>query len=218
MKIDPSQIIDSIDQYIFCKDAKGIYIYANPSFSSIAGIDHNDTIVGKTDYDLIWKEQADIIKEKDRKVLQGESILRRKEIQTRKNGHSQIIISRQPYTLNGTENILGVIGNFFDVNEHLVLETKGEFDETKKRLHLGFTPESLSASEIRICFYLIQGFPPTRIAKKINITIGTVRYHINNIKEKMQCNAKEVSEILMKEGIAWKILTLQHNMSDENEF
>lgn len=218
MNIDPAHIIDSIDQYVFCKNTKGVYLYGNKSFSLISGVDSNDTIIGKTDYDLIWKNQADTIKEKEEKILKGGSILRKKEIQTRREGISQIIISRKPYRSHNDEKILGIVGNFFDVNEHLVLETKGDFDKKKNRLHLGFTPESLSASEIRVCFYLIQGFPANRISQKIGTKVSTVRYHINNIKEKMQCNANEIAEILMKKGIAWKILTLQHNMSNADEF
>jgi len=33
----------------------------------------------------------------------------------------------------------------------------------------------------------------------------------------MQCNANEITEILMQTGIAWKILTLQHNMGNTDE-
>lgn len=210
MNIDTFRLLDTIDQYVYAKDKSGVYIYANEPFAQIAGCRTRDEIIGKTDLDLVWRNEAKEYAECDRRVLEGRPLVRDEQVQLRKNGSSRIIITKKPYFSDDRE-IVGIVGNFFDTENALILETKGEFDQAKGRLYLGFTPEWLSFAEVRICFYLIHGFSAPKIAEKTGITTSTVRYHIDNIKNKMQCgNKSDIPAAAMKTGIAWKILSLQH--------
>lgn len=210
MKIDAMKILDSIDQYIFCKNIAGEYVYVNLPFARVAGFTLPEEVLGKTDRDLIWRQQADFYEESDRDVLNGNSVIREEQVQVRSDGSARIMMTKTPF-LSEDGQIIGVVGNFFDCQNSLILEAKGEFDEQKKRLYLGFVPEWLSFSEVRICFYLIQGFSAPKISEKSGISVSTVRYHIENIKNKMQCgNKSEIPEVAMRTGIAWKIMSLQH--------
>lgn len=211
MKIDHAAILNSINQYVYVKDKNGVYLYGNDSFAKISALDAKQ-IVGKTDSDLIWGAQAEYCRADDKRVLNGNSLINVERYQLHEHGLTKILLNLMPYhSANG--DLIGVLGHFFDFNQHLMLETKGVFD--KNRLYLEFVPEWLSSTEIRVCFYLLHGFSAARISEKTGTTISTVRFHINNIKNKMQCkNKNEITEVAMRTGIAWKIFSLQHQIDD----
>jgi PAS domain S-box-containing protein len=210
MDIDLIRVLDSVDQYIFCKNKMGVYTYVNEPFVGISGFRSREDVVGKTDREMAWKKQADHYESSDLDVLNGKSIIRQEQVQLREDGTARIMMTKKPYISNDG-NVIGIVGSFFDCQDHLILEAKGDFCEEKKRLYLEFVPEWLSYAEIRICFYLIQGFSAPKIADKSGIAVSTVRYHIENIKNKLQCNNKsEIPEVAMRTGIAWKIMSLQH--------
>lgn len=211
MNIDALKILNRIDQYVYLKDKGGVYRYVNESFAKMAGL-NSQLIIGKTDRDLNWKVKVDPGRWAlmDAQVLAGESIVRAEETYRCAQGDFTILITRTPYRGDDGE-IAGILGNFVDCTGRLILETSGKFDEDKHRLYLEFVPDWLSAAEVRVCFYLIQGFPAPRIAEKIGTSISTIRFHIDNIKNKMQCDHKsEIVEVAMRTGIAWKIFSLQH--------
>lgn len=216
MNINAMKMLDAIDQYVFLKNTDSVYVYANEPFARIAGLESREAIVGKTDYDLTWKEQAKTLQIRDREILAGKSHIRVEETQTRMNGSSRILVTKTPY--RPEKKIIGILGNFFDCDDHLILETKGVFDETTRRLYLEFVPEWLSASEVHVCFYIFHGFSADRIAEKMGKSTSTIRYHIENIKTKMQCNNKgQITEVAMETGIAWKIFTLYHSDGHNQE-
>lgn len=210
MNIDACSILDAIDQYVFCKDLSSTYIYANEPFALLAGAQSKEAIIGKTDFDLVWKQDAVDYQLCDQQVISGKPLIKTEKIQHRGSASARIMLTKIP--LRGPDgNIIGVLGNFFDCQHRLILEATGKFDEEKHRLYLEFVPEWLSFTEVRVCFYLIHGFSAQRISEKTGTSISTVRYHIENIKNKMQCsNKSEIAEVAMRTGIAWKIFTLQH--------
>ncbi len=214
MNIDATSILDSLDQHVFIKDEKGVYVYGNHSFSKIAGLKNKEDIIGKTDFDLAWKKQANDIRKIDQEILLGTPLIKGNENQIRNDGTIQIMITRKPYIVD--KKIVGVLGSFFDCDNHLILETKGTYDKVKKRLHLEFVDDWLSVSEIRVSSHIINGFPSSKIGDKMGISENTVRFHIENIKRKTECSSKsEIVEKLIKKDVAWTIMSL--SLSNELE-
>lgn len=211
MNADAIAILDRIDQYVYLKDRSGIYRYANEPFAAMAGLLSPDHIVGKSDTDLNWDVDIGCWGATDSDVLEGKSIVRATENYRHRDGDWRtVIITKVPYRATDGE-IVGILGNFSDCTGQLILETRGTFDGDKHRLYLEFVPEWLSAAEVRVCFYMIHGFSAPRIAEKIGSSVSTIRFHIDNIKNKMQCrNKSEIVEVAMRTGIAWKIFSLYH--------
>lgn len=210
MKIDPYKILNTIDQYVFSKDQNGRYTYVNDQFAQIAGVSSANDVLGKTDHELIWCDQADLYHAADKEVLLGKSFYKQEQIQHRGTKSVRIMITRVPL-YSEVKTVVGIVGCFFDCHNKLLLEATGEYDYDKKRLYLEFVPEWLSLQEVRVCFYLLHGFTGNKIATKVGTTESTVRFHIENIKNKMQCkNKSEIPEKCMKTGIAWQIFSLQH--------
>lgn len=211
MNTDAIEILDRIDQYVFLKDKSGIYRYANKAFVEMAGLRSRTQIIGKRDSDLSWTIDIENWGLTDSDVLDGKSIVRAKQKFRYGDGDLRtVMITKVPYRATDGE-IIGVLGNFCDCTGQLILETRGTFDGDKHRLYLEFAPEWLSAAEVRVCFYMIHGFSAPRIAEKIGSSVSTIRFHIDNIKNKMQCRSNgEIVEVAMRTGVAWKIFSLHH--------
>ncbi|MGI4775578.1 MAG: PAS domain-containing protein [Janthinobacterium lividum] len=62
------QLIDVIPVSIYRKDLDGTYLGCNKYMLEMAGLDSRDQLVGKTDYQLLWKKQANRIREIDQLV------------------------------------------------------------------------------------------------------------------------------------------------------
>ncbi|GAA6166562.1 LuxR C-terminal-related transcriptional regulator [Sessilibacter corallicola] len=207
-----SQLIDLIDQHIFCKHLNGEYIFCNRSFAKLAGITEPKAIAGLTDADLVWSAQTNEIARFEQQLLHSKkSTLRQQEQQIRTSGMVTILISRTILLFKGKPK--AIIANFSDLNNHLILKTSGVYDYDTARFHLQFVPESLSYTELKVCYYIIQGFTVTKIAEKTGTSVRTVRFHIDNIKNKMNCSKKEqIIQLAMETGIAWKIFSISPNL------
>ena len=70
-------LIQSIPDLVWVKDSRGVYLFCNPPFGRLVGVDPL-ALVGKTDYDCFSPEQADFFRENDRLAL-AEALPRRNE-------------------------------------------------------------------------------------------------------------------------------------------
>lgn len=50
-------ILDLLPGYIFWKDTQSVYLGCNLNFAELVGLKQPDDIVGKTDIDLLWRDQ-----------------------------------------------------------------------------------------------------------------------------------------------------------------
>lgn len=65
------QVIDTVPAAIFWKDCDSRYLGCNRAFANTAGEDDAAALVGKSDYDLIWKkEESDWFVDCDRRIMQ----------------------------------------------------------------------------------------------------------------------------------------------------
>src|SRR5512139_1730647 len=80
-------IMNNIPQAVFWKDRDLVYLGCNQAFADDAGFSSPEDIVGKTDFDMPWKDQAELYRADDRLVLEsGESKLNYEEPQTTPSG------------------------------------------------------------------------------------------------------------------------------------
>ncbi len=217
LKFNASQLIDLIDQHIFCKLIHGEYLFCNRSFAHLAGVTEPEAIIGLTDNDLVWSAQAkDIAHCEQQLIRSNKSTLRQQEQQFRSSGPATILISRTILLYKGKPK--AIIANFSDLNNHLILEASGVYDYDTAKFHLQFVPESLSYTELKVCYYVIQGFTVVKIAEKTGTSVRTVRFHVDNIKNKMNCSKKEqIIQLAMETGIAWKIFSISPTLFNGND-
>ena len=67
MTLDELQIFNEMPFLMWAKDADGRHLFGNRVICDLAGED----VTGKTDYDLVWANDAAALQEHDRKVLES---------------------------------------------------------------------------------------------------------------------------------------------------
>ena len=118
-------LMDSIPVRLFWKDRKSIYLGCNQRFAEDAGLKTPEQIVGKSDYDLSWNEQAELYRSDDRQVIKTDTPkLNYEEPQTCPDGtHLWLRTSKIPLKdLDG--KIIGMLGCYEDITERKLFEEK----------------------------------------------------------------------------------------------
>ncbi|MBD2365051.1 PAS domain S-box protein [Anabaena minutissima FACHB-250] len=111
-------VLDTIPQRVFWKDCQLTYVGCNPAFASDAQLSHPDAVIGKTDFDLPWKKQADNYRADDKTVIAtGTSKLGYEEPMGHQDGsYIWVRTSKVPLT-NSTGEVIGVLGSYEDITE-----------------------------------------------------------------------------------------------------
>jgi len=120
-------VIDNIPQRVFWKDTQLHYLGCNRAFSMDAGLPDQQQVVGKTDHDLAWKEEAEAYRLSDRHTIEsGVSRIHFEEPQHRSDGEvSWLRTSKIPLT-DAQGTTVGVLGLYEDITERKRLEQRLE--------------------------------------------------------------------------------------------
>ncbi|MFA6145447.1 MAG: PAS domain S-box protein [Sulfuricurvum sp.] len=110
-------IINSIPLRIFWKDLNGRFLGVNQSLLTDAGLKNPSDIVGKTDYDMPWKEHADAYRADDLKTIEtGLPQLNILEHIIQENGTYLTIETSKVPLKNYNGAIIGILGIFNDIS------------------------------------------------------------------------------------------------------
>ncbi len=116
-------IMDNIPESIFWKDENLTYLGCNRSFADDAGFASPADIVGKTDWDMPWKEQAELYRADDRLVMeQRNAKLNYEEPQTTPDGYTTWLRTSKIPLVNSTGKVYSVLGMYEDITERKQLE------------------------------------------------------------------------------------------------
>src|SRR5581483_5280459 len=86
------QVIDAVSQPIFVKDADSRFVALNRAMCWLMG--HNpQTLIGRTDYDFVPAEQADVFRAKDLQVLESGLPNENEEVLSDPRGQTRIIVT-----------------------------------------------------------------------------------------------------------------------------
>lgn len=113
-----SKIIEIAPVRIFWKNRNLEYLGCNTAFAKDAGKNSPEDIIGKNDYQLSWREQAELYRTDDRFVIETEeSKLFFEEPQTMPDG-GKIWLSTSKVPLRNQDNeIIGILGIYDDITE-----------------------------------------------------------------------------------------------------
>ena len=109
-------VLENIPTRVFWKGKDLHYLGANSLFQEDAGLSANESIVGKSDEELIWKDRHEEFTRVEKEVLAtGKPKLHYEEFSLRKDGSPRWIeVSKVPI-LNETGEIEGVLGSYYDI-------------------------------------------------------------------------------------------------------
>lgn len=194
-----------MELFHWVKNKDGKFLSCSESVAKLAGADSPQALIGKSDFDLPWKNRAASYLEEEVTVLQGGHI-NHIQSQTTTAGDIQIFVSKSPlYTKEG--KIAGTIGSSIDITRNYVLEKTGIFDN-KGNLLLGekLSNQYLTPQETRVLKRIIYGYTSKQIAKFLTISPRTVDDYIISLKRKLSCTTKnEIIEFAIKNNIAYLV-------------
>jgi two-component system, cell cycle sensor histidine kinase and response regulator CckA len=127
-------VLNSIPARVFWKDKNLHYLGCNTSFARDAGFEKPEDIIGKDDYVMGWRDQADLYMADDRKVIEsGNSKLQIEEPQTTPSGEQIHLLTSKVPLRNATGEIVGVLGTYLDITDRKRAEQALQDSEAKYR-------------------------------------------------------------------------------------
>jgi len=164
-------IINSPNQYVAAKDTYGKYLFCNDNVAQIAQLDSPKQIIGKSDYDLIWHNYADLYRRGDNVILKGGNWFNVEEPQLQANGPAKILITKSQL-LNKSMECCGVITSFIDITGHTLKKVSGYYDPQKHRFYLGevFENTYLTNAEYLTFKYLCLGYSSKKIGLQLELS------------------------------------------------
>ena len=110
-------VMDNIPQLIFWKDSNSVYLGCNQNFATVAGFKNAENIVGKNDFDLVWKpEETEHFRECDRRVMDSDcpelGIL---ESQLQADGREAWLETNKIPLHDSKGKVIGVLGTVQDI-------------------------------------------------------------------------------------------------------
>lgn len=115
------QIINTVTDPLFVKDRSHRWVVLNDAFAKLMGHSREE-LLGKSDYEFLPREQADVFWEKDELVFNSEHENVNEEKITAADGVERWIVTKKtPFVSNGEKFLVGIIR---DITERKVAEEK----------------------------------------------------------------------------------------------
>jgi rsbT co-antagonist protein RsbR len=109
-------VLDNLPQAVFWKDRASRFLGCNQRLLADAGLTSVDDIIGKTDFDMPWKDHAAAYQADDREVIEHGPKLNIEEPLTRSDG-STIWLRTSKIPLQRDGEVVGVLGMCENVTE-----------------------------------------------------------------------------------------------------
>jgi diguanylate cyclase (GGDEF)-like protein/PAS domain S-box-containing protein len=136
-------IVESIPIRVFWKDRDSRYLGCNTLFARDAGLNRPDDLIGKTDFEMGWKAQAELYRADDRRVMEsGVPILGYVEPQTTLRGDTIWLRTSKVPLRDTAQQVIGVLGIYEDITEKkkseaALKESEEMLAEAQRISHIG---------------------------------------------------------------------------------
>jgi PAS domain S-box-containing protein len=134
-------IIENTPAVVYVKDLEGRYLMVNRRFADIFHVDRDATI-GKTDYDVFSKEEAEAFRAMDERVARSDRALTEEEIAPHDDG-PHTYISVKSALRDDTEQVYAVFGISTDITERKRVQDALAVSEERTRLVVETTLDAL---------------------------------------------------------------------------
>lgn len=120
-------IIDNIPRAVFWKDKELRFQGCNRIFANVAGLKSHRDLLGKTDYDMPWKDHGDAYREDDKAVMNSrKSRLDLEERNVNSEGVESWVLTSKVPVMNKHGEVVAVLGMFEDITERKRKESEVE--------------------------------------------------------------------------------------------
>ncbi len=185
-------VINASPVRIFWKDNNLRYLGCNTLFAQDAGLQTPQDLIGKSDFQMGWKEQATLYQADDRQVMEsGEAKLLYDEPQATPDGSTIWLRTSKVPLRNVNNSVMGILGVYQDITKQKNIEenlriTKERYDLATQVGQVGtwdwnpITYELAWSDET----YRLMGFEPNSVTPSYELYLGLVhaddRENLNN--------------------------------------
>ena len=118
-------VLDHVPQRIFWKDRDFRYLGCNKPFAQDAGLNDPYSILGKSDFELSWKETAELYRADDKMVMEQDVVkIGYEEPQSRPDGKSLWLRTSKVPLHDEEGKVIGVLGTYEDITESKRMEER----------------------------------------------------------------------------------------------
>ncbi|MGZ9143917.1 MAG: PAS domain-containing protein, partial [Candidatus Binatia bacterium] len=137
-------VLNSVPARIFWKDKNLVYLGCNAAFARDAGFTRPEDVVGKDDYQMGWRDQANLYRGDDRKVIEsGLPKLLIDEPQTTPEGKVITLLTSKIPLRGSNGEIAGVLGMYMDVTERARLQQQLAYSNLLNTAALENAPDGI---------------------------------------------------------------------------
>ncbi|HDQ45961.1 MAG TPA: PAS domain S-box protein, partial [bacterium] len=111
-------VLDTVPARVFWKDRESRYLGCNLAFARDAGLQSPDDLIGKTDFEMTWRDQAEQYRADDKEVIEsGPPKLGYEEPETTPDGGLIWLRTNKVPLRDAGGGIIGVLGTYEDITE-----------------------------------------------------------------------------------------------------
>lgn len=115
-------LINNIPGFHWWKDLEGKYLGCNDAIAELLGLDSPKEVIGKTDYELAWSENADQLVANDKIVIDSGKVISADEIVTTTHNEPLTFSVVKMPLRNDFSEIIGTIGTSIDITDRIKME------------------------------------------------------------------------------------------------
>jgi len=137
-------VLDTIPQRVFWKDRNCTYLGCNKPFAKDAGLDEPDEIIGRDDFELGWKETAQLYREDDTAVMAtGLPKLNFEEPQDTPSGDQLWLRTSKVPLRDRDGNVIGILGTYENITERKRIENALLYERNLLRTLIDNLPDGI---------------------------------------------------------------------------
>jgi two-component system sensor histidine kinase/response regulator len=141
-------IIDNLPDAIYVKDKESRKIIANLTDVKNLGLNSEEELLSKTDFDFYPEEIAEGFLADDRSVLQtGKGVINREEFFIDKAGKKHWLLTSKIPLKDHNNNIIGIIGIGRDITERKIAEEALEYERNFLKTLIDCLPDAIYAKD-----------------------------------------------------------------------
>ncbi len=126
-------VVENVPMRIFWKDRDFRYLGCNSLFANDAGYPNPDDLIGKDDFEMTWRDQAQLYRDSDNSVMTSGPKLAYEEPQTTPDGNTIWLRTSKVPLRDDRDEVIGVLGIYDDITEHKYLQEQIRQEEAKYR-------------------------------------------------------------------------------------
>ena len=142
-----TDVLNTIPARVFWKDQQGVFLGCNKKIVEDAGKKHISEIIGKTDFDMPWCEQAEQYQKDDQRIMKtGKPKINYEEPQRTPGGDTIWLRTSKIPLRDDKDEVYGVLGTYEDITDW----KKALFEIQEKNKELQQRKEELSTAHVEL--------------------------------------------------------------------